>query len=243
MVRLAMCISPLLLLTLCSCSTAPEPAAGMRYEDWSHKGVDYPAVRPHDTEALRQSDFVADVTLLDLDRSEADALLHPAGSSDFSPRLFAEPVGETLAVFAVASARGRVVLRPSLPVRPGEALVVENLSDLVYLADWIEAGARRAPKFETLTTGVSVKIQVGPEEDGVFRLQVDSDLSQVSASLKTVYVGDGECPIQLPEWYGFRHQAAQTVQPGETAVFPLGRSGTGDRVRTMLLCVRIERRR
>ncbi len=237
MVRFLMLVSPVCLLALCSCATPPDSGRPLTYEGCVQLFADGVASRPRETAELRQAALVADITLLELD----DDLLPASLSTISEPQRFAEPVGEALALLALGTGRGEVLLRPSLAVVPGGEMALSSLEERVYLADWGSAGGRRLPEYRTVSAGVAVGIRVAVAEGGACDVSVDARCSDVAQPMKTIAI-EPDLFIQVPRISSVHRTANGRVLPGETAVFTLFRRGRDGRSRTTLLCIRFERR-
>lgn len=237
--RLIVIAAALALLAGCASTSVPEAEADQTASaSWDGRGLDYATTRPAVLVAPPGS-VVADLTLVDLDAAVAEKLLGIEGANDIDSRSYREAMGE-IAATAACVGNGELLDRPGIAARIGEAERYEFKRETPYLKDWEIASESASPTFGTCTDSAVCNLKVS-DADGAYNVQVDSLSSQLAQPIGTFTTSGAGPPltIQTPTTSVMRRLAVETIRPGETAMFQLGRGPHGDGTRIRLLFVRI----
>ncbi|MCA8919073.1 MAG: hypothetical protein KDB32_08335 [Planctomycetes bacterium] len=177
--------------------------------------------------------YAADLTLVELDADVAAELLGIEEATDIAPRSFRNAMGEIAAVNACYG-HGRLITRPNVTLKPGEATSWKWSVTHEYLQDW--DGDMSTPIFGALEEGVSAQITV-QVVDEAFAIKLETTSSQLASPMADFTAGNtGQAvKIQIPELSVIQRVATETVRVGETAMFQLSRAGS----RVRLLFVRL----
>ncbi|MBK8205474.1 MAG: hypothetical protein IPK87_01650 [Planctomycetes bacterium] len=235
-----LCVIVLGVLGACA-STPPMPEVEAEKPAnvvWDGRGLDYATTRPALLIAPPGS-VIADLTLVDLDAAVAEKLLGIESATDIDSRSYREAMGEIAATTACVG-NGELLDRPGIAARIGEAELYEFKRETPYLKDWELASKTASPKFGICIDGAVCKLKVS-DADGAFNVQVDSVSSQLAQPIGT-FTTSGAGPsltIQTPTTSVMRRLAVETIRPGETAMFQLGRGAHSGGTRIRLLFVRI----
>jgi hypothetical protein len=229
----------LLLVLLSACAMRSKQAADLPAEvSYGGEGLVYETPRP--ASASAPGTVRADLTLLELDAALAQELLGIEAATDIAPRSFTKPMGEIAAVNACFGG-GRVIVRPSIEVKPNTEASWQWSVEHVYVQDWKLEGDAASPVFGTITEGVELKLTFMPVNIGD-SIKLESVSTQIAAPIQTFTTTLGPAnsvKIQMPHVLIAERVGTETLRPGETAMFQLSRAGYEDGTRIRLLFVRL----
>lgn len=231
----------LLLAVTAGCATTnTQPSGNDQPRVWDGEGLDYATTRPA-PDKLQAGAVVVDLTLVDLDEDVAAELLGTEQESDIAPRVFKSAMGEIAAVNACYGF-GRLLSRPSVVVKPGEDIPFEWTRTFVYLMDWRVGNETISPLFSNLEEGVVGKLHV-EARNGAWSVSSELTTGVVLRPFKlfqTALADGAPVAIEAPELAVMTRVAVETIRPGETAMFQLGRVSDDEGGRVRLLFVRID---
>jgi hypothetical protein len=196
-----------------------------------------------ETGGLEPGTLAIDYVLIDLDADAAQRLLGIDSPSDISPRTFKQPMGELIAFEVFEGEIGRVLDAGRWPARGDDPVQISSVRRVAYLGDWHSEGARggNTPVLDAVDEGISGELQATEVGTG-YSLNLETDSAQLLEPMArfTTSLGLGNLVfIHIPELMKVHRVAAETVQPGETAMFQLSRAGNRESARVRLLFVRV----
>lgn len=225
------------LAMLAGCASTPNEPEPARPIVWKGEGLDYSIARPGGDLRLPDGVLRADLTLVDLDAEVAEGLLGIEGPDDIEARSLKQHMGEIAAVNACAG-HGELLVRGTMELKVGETTPYEFKRVLPYLRDWRQGQESASPEFAECIHGVEARITV---RDPGHAIQVDSRCMMLAQPVRTFTASSPGQPtaVQTPEVSTMQRVAAETIKPGETAMFQLGRGSHQGKPRIRLLFVRI----
>lgn len=226
------------LAMLAGCASTPNGPEPARPIVWKGDGLDYSIARPAPDARLPDGVLRADLTLVDLDAEVAEELLGIEGPDDIEARSFKLAMGEIAAVNACAG-HGELLDRGSKELKVGKATPYELKRVLWYLRDWRQGQETLSPEFAECRHGVETHITI---RDPAHAIQVDSRCMMLAQPVRTFTASSPGQPtaVQTPDVSTMQRVAAETIKPGETAMFQLGRGAYKGKPRIRLLFVRID---
>jgi hypothetical protein len=203
-----------------------------------------------ETGGLETGTLAIDYVLIDLDADAAQRLLGIDSPSDISPRTFKQPMGELIAVEVFEGEIGRVLDAGRWSAPPDQRVDINVVRRIPYLRDYRCRGAGTksdpyhgdgVPVLDALDVGVTGALRAA-KADVRYSLNLETDSAQLLEPMPrfTTSLGLGNLVfIHIPELIKVHRVAAETVQPGETAMFQLSRAGNRESARVRLLFVRV----
>jgi hypothetical protein len=227
-------LSMLVLVAGCATKKHAEDQPATAY--WDGQGIVYETARP--AASVVQGNVTAELTLVELDEAVARELLGIAYPADIAPKSFRQPMGEIAAVNACYG-YGRLLARPSIELKPDVDTNWQWNLEHVYLHDWKHES--KIPVFEVLNEGVDATLKLTPSGSGD-SISLKSVSAQLALPIQEFTNGTevaNTVTIQLPDMKVVERVGTETLNPGETAMFQLGRAPFEDRYRIRLLFVRL----